>query len=521
MDGVLAVVPTGSGGYITVEGGEYKKWKSDLDFTLVMKNEVDVKPHERKAIELLIDAGFRLASGGLAPEAIDASFMVDGVDVVRARSVELTDPAKIIDQCKAATSADGLKKPLEQIQESYKNLLQNMPHGERYLTPDRIMALVWLNSLGQDVLVRQPGTRGFVRMKKGAALEAGFVGDEVKGIIRNPQARLARWMALGIVVDDLGFLGKKLPKYLDDLDVRPGNREVMDGLVKELDKRAIRVLLGFITTHPDGLAEINALGPKAVQGEVCDHKTICEIGQRVVDKLAADGQMADAAHVKQILQNWADVKLGTAKGSDFVARRCERLGQEAPDPVRDPAAFTALFKAEVQETFDVLNNLGRSAIGAGAQELSTLYTNRKQWREEAQRPGLDEGARALAKQRADTADEHIKYRMTALAYWYDKLGHHLEAKDHDENGFKQTFRDALQKAGATREDFRTTLKAAGMKDEQIDAVINKITWPPPDQPAPKGTFWRVPAWPWYREGLTTPAAWAPPASSPLPLRRAA
>ncbi|NQT85669.1 hypothetical protein HQ560_02830, partial [bacterium] len=448
MAAVVAIVPTGSVGYVDEESGEYNKWQSDLDFTFVVRPDVDAQPYERKAIELLLAASFRSASGGLDADSIDAAYMADDLNVTLGKSVELDGPAAFLLKCSEATSPDEIKAIIKAQEKSYGDLKVNAPHGERYLSPDRIRALVWLNSLGQDILVRVKGKAGFVKMKKSKELPAGIVDAEnVRKLLDTdgPNIKLESWMALGIVIDDLGFLGKKLPALTEELHRRPGNRAPMDDLVKELDKRAIRILLGFIVTDPDGLRELNDLARRVVkEGARCDHKTICEIGKRVLVK--HKGAVGDAA---DILDSWAAVKLGDAKGLDLVLRRAKRLKiTPPPDPTADPGKFMELLDAEVNDTYRTINFLSQGAMQSGGKLLKPLFERRSAHAKAAKDLNATQADRDTAELNRVAVEQNIRHRMTSMAAWYPKLGGHLRKAERGENIFKAGFRKAFLEAGA-------------------------------------------------------------------------
>ena len=283
MDDIALVAPTGSGGYVDVKGGEYKKLTSDLDLTVVLKNKLNppLTANERVALECMLQGTFRRVSNGLSVDDFDMSFMADERVKFSGESIEQRGPGELLDLLNKA-DPETLAKHVDDINSALEGLYADLPHGERYRSPDRIMGLVWLTSLGQDVYVKENGA--FVRRKKSDLIKQGLenLPEDVRALVLNKRARLSKWMALGIAVDAAGFLGKKLPKKARDLKKPDLDKHPYGGYVKELDKRAIRILMGFLTTHPEGLSRLNALPDAALKGATVDHSTICKIGTRML-----------------------------------------------------------------------------------------------------------------------------------------------------------------------------------------------------------------------------------------------
>jgi hypothetical protein len=269
----------------------------------------------------------------------------------------------------------------------------------------------------------------------------------------------------------------------------------MDAIVKELDKRAIRVLISFLATHPEGLSKLNDFGGEVLKegGERRDHKSICEVGEAIIKTMGgdADFQGKDLAAMAELIQSWGDVKLGELKGSDLVRRRCERTKTKMPEPGSDE--YNTMFTEELNQTFAALEAMGTRAMREGSKKLRATFEDRAKYAAEAARaaPGSDEWKLAAAK--CHRVDRDIRHRMTAMAAWYKKLGGHLGEAHVDENVFKETFREAFRHAGATKDDVRRSFRDAGLGGPLVEKVAAEFPegtklpdWQPSTRAAPAG-----------------------------------
>jgi len=252
----------------------------------------------------------------------------------------------------------------------------------------------------------------------------------------------------------------------------------MDALARELDKRSIRILLGYICTDPAGLKALNDLAAKVANNNArCDHETICQIGKQVL----GNTKIGDT-DFRALLDNWAAVKLGSIKGRDLVQRRAQRLGIAAPDPDTDPTGFMRLFQGEVDDTFKALKFLSQKAMENGSRELKPLFDERAAFGRAAKDPNVTQAEREHALRQFDILDNDIRYRMTSMTAWYPKLGGHLDDAQHGENEFKANYRQAFEAVGADSRDFQRAFEGSGMKQGDIDRELKKLTPPAPAQP---------------------------------------
>ncbi len=458
MSMIVAVAPTGSAGYIDVEGGEYRKATSDMDYTAVLQSPdgKPIDPEMRVALEFLLQASFQVVSKGRKPDDFDMSYMVDERPKFSGESLELAGPGRLAADISQA-DPETLARQITVLENAAKGIVADAPHGERYLSTGRIMMLVWLTSLGQDVLVFENGR---LVSKKKADLVKQAQG-ELLDLVKSKNAKLEPWMALGIVVDDAGFLGKKLPDRAREAADSGGDREPLAAYVKELNKRSIRILLGFILSDPEGQRLLNELPERALRGEVCDHSTICDIGLKVLERMEAQrGHKLD--NVRELIATSRDVKKGTADVDEIVRRQLNKQPGD-PLPAPDSDEYRKAFEGYVRNTKRVVNVMTTQAIKAGAQEMKPLFESRAALQKQIDAPDFASkpaAEQAAIKERKKAVDLAIEVQLLPLAAWHKNLGGHLD-EPHPaggENPLQQAVRQALKEAGAAPDDYDKALK---------------------------------------------------------------
>lgn len=502
MNMIVAVVPTGSAGYMDVEGGEYRKATSDLDYTAVLQSPDGrpVDPEMRVALEFLLQASFQSVSSGRSADDFDISYMVDDRPKFSGESLELTGPSRIAGSI-ADADPQTLAAHIRTLENAARGIVADAPHGERYLSPGRIMALVWLTSLGQDVMVFEDGR--LVKKKRADLVQ--HAQGELLGLLENHNAQLEPWMMLGIAVDDAGFLGKKLPRRASEAANAASDEMPLASYAKELNKRSIRILLGFIVSDPEGRRMLNELPERSLRGEVADHSTICDIGLKVLESMeAASGHRLN--NVRELIETSRDVKQGTADVDEIVRRQLNKAPGD-PLPAPDTPEYRRAFEAYARNTKRVVNVMTTHAVRAGAMEMKPLFDARKELAAQMAAPDFanaPEAVRTDTEHRMRALELAIEVQILPLAAWHNDLGGHLDAPTPPgvENPLQRTVRDALREAGAAPDDFDNALqKVGGAQGAWLWPALLREAWaaaqPPlrwtPKQPAIETPVWRAAA----------------------------
>jgi hypothetical protein len=422
---IVGIVPTGSGGYIDVPDGEYKAWTSDLDYTMVInkKRWGAVTPEERVALECMLQSCFSHVSGGLDPRSFDIAFMVDERPKFTGETSVMKTPQDLTAELKRATLQE-MNRVAKEHEEAIDGLLKDASHGERYLTLDRIRALVYLNSLGQDVIYRDKNGRLVKAKKKDLMRRLNELPEDVQKLVKNPQARLDASNAVGIIADDAAMLYAKIAKLNKKIDDTHLDRKPFDDFAKELDKRAIRILLGFLTTDPDALRELNALPDTALRtGQAFDHSTFCEIAIRHVQRMETKHGQA-FPKIREVIEGWQQIKMGKFNADDLVRQKL-KLAAGAPLPKPSDPKYRTAFKAVVADTQRAIGFMTRLGFQRGAKELTPLFAEQKKLRAVVNDPAFAQrplGDRRVIEARLRAVEGSVKLKLTGLAALYDKLG---------------------------------------------------------------------------------------------------
>jgi hypothetical protein len=420
----VGIVPTGSGGYIDQEGGEYKQFTSDLDYTVVIKQRLGgVTADERVILECVLQSCFTHASGGLDPSSFDMAFMVDDRAKFTGETSVMKSPADIAAELRKPPNVEYLKQLAKEHDDAISSLLKDASHGERYLTLDRIQMLVYLNSLGQDILYRDKNGK-LVKAKKADLLDKLHeLPEDVQALVKNDNAKLNPSNAVGIIADDAAMLYKHLPGIEAGIDKTGLDRKPFDDYAKELDKRAIRIMVGFLCTHPEGLAELNKLPGKALKGGKVDHSTFCDITLGVIKKIEASSGKQYGA-IREVIEGWQGIKMGKFNADDLVRQKLRIAdGTALPDP--SSGQYKRAFESVVADTMKVVDFMVERGVQKGAQEMAPLFKARKRLQGEvsapgfAQRPALEQ---EQVKAQLDVANSAARLKLTGIAALHDKLG---------------------------------------------------------------------------------------------------
>jgi len=543
LDEILFITSTGSAGHIGRQRGEgeYKEAESDLDYTIVLRTRV--KPEERIALEFLLQSSFNSVSGGLNPRVFDIAYMVDEWPRWSGDAIELRGPSEIADLVEGA-DPETLQKYARELDQALVTQAGDFPHGERYQTSDRRRSLMYLTGLGDDVMLPEPGQKGlrFARRKKatlaGNPAALGKLPKEVQDFVTNKHARVDEWMAVGIIIDDMGFLGKKLRDLTAELHNPGATSRLLDQHVKEFDKRAIRIMKGFLTTTKTGREELNKLPKDLLEGATPNHGTLCDIMLRVIDSGEANFLGPDLQQVKKVVEGWKKVKMYGHHGAADNLVRNRRPGAVADGP-GSPAYRRALADA-MTESIDAMEAMAKQGMMRGSQKLKGLFDARTVARDdlktvgqvkrlrkdmgrnptEVQRRDMDNLLRKLGLppgsengQQFDRTEEKVQLRnevyekatqqrLRAVAFWQKHIGAHHSDREREKD-LKEFVHSVFRAAGAEPNEYGETC-------EWMRQVRESGTTVPPARrenpagganPAGRDPQSRVPRHLWHAEPL--------------------
>ncbi len=407
-------------------------------------------PGERIALECLLQRSFSHVSGGLHPGQFDMAFMVDEQPRITGAGIEMRPPDEL-ERMLDEADLDALDRYLKDNEEALEGILLDASHGERYLTLDRIQALVFLTALGQDVIYRDENGQLVKVKKQDLAERMDELPEEFRTLVQPESARLSSANAMGIIADDAAMLHKKLGGLEENLLEQDLNRKPFEAYAKELDKRAIRIMLGFLCTTDAGLKLLNELPDRALAGEVVDHSTICDIGIEVLSRLDIP-ESPLAQEIAEVIRSWKNIKMGHTTADDLVRRQLAE-GQSLPTP--DDPDYRQNFLESAGKTMQLVDLLVEKGFRRGAGKLTPLFEQKQALTRTMQSPefaALPEDQRQQHERRLQVVESSIALKLTGLAALHDKLG---------EDG--ETLREALKR-----------LEAVGYEEAQFDSILGDI-----------------------------------------------
>ena len=409
---IMGLAYTGSGG--KPRGREYKTLLSDLDLTLLV---TDLDVNMRNLLKDIMDYCFirvttdRTMSSeeaprrpwlwgdqgepmfrGFRPEHFEVNFMVDCADLLFPKGWKATGPGGFLAGLKqhwdAHVKQTGDDSPeafrkfhqdlADELDADIRTLENNILDPEKYVLAGRLRALSYLCGISGVLQVPDAQTMRFVLAEEANPQLQAYAKQLADQTFH--RARLEKWMAIDIMLDDMRFLHKTVKKYGPPSDMSVDD---LFAFTDKLDKYGIRVLLGAVTGSDDGLPELNGLLTRPGGG---DHGDICDIALN----LARQGKLNLTPEEQLVVREWKARKLG---GRMHLILE-ERIGgmRIGPD---DPVFHNAL-KAHVEQSLALVSKLLGTGLDTGCAEVAKLNAGIEEARRQ---PGGEHKAKVLEKQR--------------------------------------------------------------------------------------------------------------------------
>ena len=494
---ILAVVPTGSAGYLSrTEGGEYKPYESDMDFTVLIRQLEGIdpaKPEERVALEKLLGHGLKDVAKGLDTEAFDIAYMVDDVSKFTGASLDRRGPQEVMDEIQKVKDTEfeneaDRQKALEDLHKQLKSALEttiaDLAHPERYRTPGRLRMLWYLTALGDHFLTLEGGQ--FVKKMKS---DPGEIGDELKQVAESANAKLEDWMGWEIIIDDLIFYGKKIAK--EAAKGHPLGDKPSAGLLKEAGKRNIRELVGACCDDPVLLARLNELLGYPAKGEFADHQTFCK---EVVDELKnrdddTDPPLKDMTDHIELTgkykndpdpDKWVENAKGQRRAS---ADDTDILVQAMKDHVSMATRFAeAAYKGIEKHMAPVFESRRKAADELATKEKAVADLENQQGRAppDPDLPAKLERAKAerdAAKTEHDMIDAYIQNKLISTLAGLKYVGGHDPDNVADgkvkSNIMQTKLLEAFWKSGASQDEINKVLGIVGMRSRSLTGRLTR------------------------------------------------
>jgi hypothetical protein len=504
------VVPTGSAGSLgRKEGGEYKPYESDIDFTMLLKKVAGIdpaKPHERVVLEELLTHSLREVGKGIDVDKFEAAYMVDDASKFTGEAIDRQGFKKVMEEVQRIKKSPEFKdeaarqEALDDVLKQFKDALDvveaDLDHPERYRTDGRLRMLWYLTSLGDHTLELADDGQMVKKMKKDTP------GETTQGGGRPKNAELEDWMAPEIILDDLFFAGKKaegVANEMHELGDKPSA-----GKLKESGKRNIRELVGFCCDDPVLKEKINKLLELAARGEYADHQTFCE---EVVKDMKARGVDTDPP-LKDLLQHIE--LMGKFKNDPDPDKWVENAGgapRKSPDD-------TKILTGGMRNHSILASRMAKAACNGIQKHMGPIFESKKQKSESVERAKksvadlegqLSRAPPGAERQRLETelgktktalrmAETELKLTemiirkklLTCLAGFHYQGGHlpEIMRPKGQPNGVQRALLEAFKAAGASEADILSAFDTVHVKIKkkvkepdgtEVEKVVEQFT----------------------------------------------
>ena len=529
FDMILAIVPTGSAGYLgrvgKGDGGEYKPFDSDLDFTVLLREIEGMLPaqsDERPHLEKLLAHSLKEVGKGVndIQKLFDVAYMADDAPKFAGAALDRQGFGKIMEEVERVknstefeTEADRMKaldKLLEQFEGAYQIAKDDLAHPERYRLDGRLRMLWYLTALGDHILVAEGGK--FVKkMKKDSA---SLTDEGQRELAESKNAKLEDWMGWEIILDDLVFLGKHLaemrpdgiPAAMHALGDKPSAKEL-----KEAGKRNIRELVGHCCDDPVLLEVINKLLDYPGQDKYADHETFC---QEIAKEMKARGADTDPP-LKDILKHIE--LMGKYKNDPDP----DQWVENATGARRKGADDTKVLAKGMEDHLALATRMAKSAFKGIEKHMGEVFTSKQQKAEsvakaqkkvaelEAQLSRAPPDKKQAAQTKLDAAqtslrvaetelkivEAHLSKKLITALAGFKAFGDHLPKPmrpDGQPNFLQRDLLDAFRKAGASESDILEAFATIGIKSDYESLIAQVFAAPKEGRPIDVNTRRRFP-----------------------------
>lgn len=340
-----AFVHNGSWAFPELPG--YKYLTSDLDLNMLLKR--DTPAAKRGEIKEAFDKYFRLQTG-LPPEAIKLTSFADVEPFFRANGEDvMAFLQNIIDPEVRAQMQ-------REIAANNEALVRNLGEGERYLLRGSLFYLQFMNK--------------FCKIRR---LQNGQLVTDRSGAEIYQNMRFAPWMGFDLVVGQLPFINK----------ARGTLQNENVAYMKQLDKYAMRVLLGMIVQYPRGLHELHRMNQEFVQQaggiEFALIKLVEKIGRQPDPAIPPDAALPEQAALQAglramglspehaaLLPEWVARKEGKPLQEIFAGRAGGKIS-DANDP-----RLSGFAARHIMETEGFIRTVAERTIISQASYLKQL-----------------------------------------------------------------------------------------------------------------------------------------------------